>query len=151
MKKQIYILVILSLVLVGIFSIAPVQAEDFSQAQQIIAQNVPCNQLNSTQLSEIGDYYIEQIHPGEQHEYMDAMMGGEGSQSLEQMHIAMAYRFYCEGDTDYSGYGMMGMMFGYGNNSLYQNQSNNTLEMLLGIFIATVIILIAILLIKDKK
>ena len=52
---------------------------------------------------------MEQMHPGEQHELMDKMMGGEGSESLRQAHIFMARRWYCG---DAVGMGMMGMMMG---------------------------------------
>ena len=55
---------------------------------------------------------MEQMHPGEAHELMDEMMGGEGSDSLKQMHIQMAKRLYC--NEDVSGMmgsgGMVGMM-----------------------------------------
>jgi hypothetical protein len=82
----------------------------FEQAEAIINAEIPCNSLSEEQLEWIGDYFMEQMHPGEAHEVMDEMMGGEGSESLRQMHIALAKRLYCN---DYSGmaqYGMMGMM-----------------------------------------
>ena len=54
---------------------------------------------------------MEQIHPGEAHELMDNMMGGEGSASLKQVHINMAKRLYCnEESAGMMGNGMMGMM-----------------------------------------
>ena len=92
--------------------------ESFAAAQALIAQQVPCDNLSQEQLEGIGDYYMEQMHPGVAHEAMDAMMGGEGSESLKQMHIAMAERFYCGdyGSANARGYGMMGggMMDGDG-------------------------------------
>jgi len=60
--------------------------------------------LTEEQLEAIGDYYMEQMHPGEAHELMDKMMGGEGSESLRQMHVTMAKRLYCNEDAG----GMMG-------------------------------------------
>src|SRR3989344_9516564 len=56
---------------------------------------------------------MEQMHPGEAHEMMDQMMGGEGSESLRQVHINMAKRLYCnEGVGGMMGGGMMNMMMG---------------------------------------
>lgn len=79
--------------------------EDFARAEEIIEQRTSCDNLTQDQLALLGDYYMEQMHPGEEHEYMDQMMGGEGSESLEQMHINMARSFYCG---EHEAYGMMG-------------------------------------------
>ena len=61
---------------------------------------------------------MEQMHPGEQHEQMDEMMGGDGSETLKGMHINMAKSFYCgEHEAMSSGMmssGMMNMMMGQG-------------------------------------
>ena len=83
----------------------------FDDAEKIIASKVPCSQLSDEQLESIGDYYMEQMHPGEAHELMDEQMGGEGSESLNQMHISMARSFYC-GEKNYMSSGMMNMMMG---------------------------------------
>ena len=56
---------------------------------------------------------MEQMHPGEAHETMDEMMGGEGSESLKQIHINMARFFYC-GESGAMSSGMMNMMMGRG-------------------------------------
>jgi uncharacterized membrane protein len=92
--------------------------EDFAQAEEIIMQKTQCSQLTNKQLELIGDYYMGQIHPGEAHEVMDEMMGGEGSESLRLMHIAMAKRLYCDDFSGMAQYGMMGMM-GYPTNGQY--------------------------------
>ncbi|PIN73676.1 hypothetical protein COV20_05640 [Candidatus Woesearchaeota archaeon CG10_big_fil_rev_8_21_14_0_10_45_16] len=88
--------------------------EDFTQAAGLIDSKVSCDDLSEDQLEMIGDYYMEQLHPGVAHEYMDAMMGGEGSESLKQVHLSMARRFYC-GESQ--GYGMMG---GYSSGMMYR-------------------------------
>ena len=93
------------------------EEHDFAQAKQIINSGVSCSELTDEQLEEIGDYYMEQMHPGEAHEIMDNMMGGEGSESLKQVHITMARRLYCN-ENAYIGSGMMqsgGMMSMMGN------------------------------------
>lgn len=81
---------------------------DFAKAEEIIKSNASCSQLTEEQLELIGDYYMEQMHPGDAHEIMDERMGGEGSETLRQMHINMAIRFYCN---EYSN-SMMGTMMG---------------------------------------
>ncbi len=90
--------------------------DTFQEAKDIIKSKIPCSELTEEQLEHLGDYYMEQMHPGEAHELMDKMMGGEGSESLKQMHIQMAKRLYC--DEDVGGMmgsgGMMGMMMGGG-------------------------------------
>ncbi len=81
---------------------------DFAEAKKIIDSNAQCSSLTEGQLEHIGNYYMEQMHPGEQHEIMDKMMGGEGSESLRQMHISIAKRVYCNDVSGASSYGMMG-------------------------------------------
>jgi len=107
MKKLIVIVAI-------ILSISAVLAHSgHGDAKQIVDSGIPCSELDDNELEEIGDYFMEQMHPGESHELMDEMMGGEGSESLRQMHIAMARRIYCK-ENIAVGYGMMrtGMMGG---------------------------------------
>lgn len=116
MKK---LLLIMSLALMLGAGLASAHEHNFTEAKQLIDSNTPCSQLTNEQLELIGDYYMEQMHPGEQHELMDNMMGGEGSEYLKQVHINMAKRLYCK-ENVYVGYGMMNsgmmpMMFGGGN------------------------------------
>ncbi|MEK6835939.1 MAG: hypothetical protein AABX55_02855 [Nanoarchaeota archaeon] len=149
MKK---ILIIFSLL---ILLISLVNAdEDFTEAKRVIDSGVNCNELGDEQFELIGDYYMEQMHPGESHELMDQMMGGEGSDSLKLMHINMAKRLYCNEDV-YVGYasimgsgmGMMNMMYGRD----YYSGINNLLLTLLLIGLIVLVILGIIKLLKDKK
>ncbi len=98
-------ILIFGIILLFGISFAYAQADEFEAAKAIIDSNAACSSLTEAQLEMIGDYYMEQMHPGEAHELMDKMHGGEGSESLEAMHIAMAKSIYC-GETT----GMMGMM-----------------------------------------
>lgn len=97
-------------------------ADSIAQGKALVESKASCDNLSEAQLESIGEYYMEQMHPGKQHEYMDSMMGGEGSESLRSAHMQMAQVLYC-GKTDTQltyggmmGMGMMGggMMGGYG-------------------------------------
>jgi len=102
MKKSIILFFVALLVPFAVFA----EEHNFTEAKRLIDSGISCDKLTDGQLEEMGDYYMGQMHPGEQHELMDKMMGGEGSESLKQMHIQMAKRIYCNEDVG----GMMGMM-----------------------------------------
>lgn len=112
--------------LILIISIASAysHAEDFAEAKQIIDAKTPCSKLAESQLEVLGDYFMEQMHPGEVHEAMDKMMGGEGSESLRQVHIAIAKRIYCNDASGMANYGMTGMMKGGMTNMMSTNMMN---------------------------
>jgi len=66
-----------------------------------------CNRLTDTDFERIGDAWMEELHPGDAHIQMDTMMGGEGSESLRQMHIRMGKNYLgCSGGNNI-GMGMM--------------------------------------------
>ncbi len=91
---------------------------NFAEAERLIDSGIACSKLSDEQLEAIGEFYMEQMHPGEAHEIMDNMMGGEGSESLKQVHINMAKRLYCN-ENIYVGYGMMsGSMMGMMNTGM---------------------------------
>jgi len=128
MRKIFFVMIV---VLLTNISLVYAQEHNFAETKQLIDSGISCDKLSDEQLEAMGDYYMEQIHPGEAHELMDNMMGGEGSESLKQVHINMAKRLYCNGDV-YIGYGMMGsggmmnmmsrgMMGGYPANYDYSN------------------------------
>lgn len=97
-------------VLVSIF-VGAHGEETFAEAEELIDSKISCDDLSDDQLAVIGDFYMEQMHPGEAHEVMDEAMGGEGSESLRQMHINMARSFYC-GEHGVMTSGMMDTMMG---------------------------------------
>ena len=106
MKKTILILAIF---LLSIITVVAQRSHDseIEEGKKLVESKISCDKLSNEQLESIGDYYMEQMHPGEAHGIMDNMMGGEGSASLKQVHINMAKRLYCN-DNVYIGYGMMG-------------------------------------------
>ena len=110
-----FLILILSSTYVSAHSSHP-EHDSFEQAEATINAEIPCDKLSEDQLEMIGDYYMEKMHPGEAHELMDDMMGGENSSTLKQMHIQMAKRLYCNDDSSATmgmmGGSMMNMMMG---------------------------------------
>ena len=106
MKKIILIFVILLL------SIALVLANgghkmEIEEGKRLVQSQISCDKLTDDQLEAIGEYYMEQMHPGESHELMHKMMGiEEGTQYHKQFHVNIAQTIYCGSRT--TGYGMMG-------------------------------------------
>ncbi len=109
--KNIFGILIAALLLLSISPVLANEEETFAAAEEIIKQKASCNTLTEDQLEILGDYYMEQMHPGELHEIMDERMGGEGSGSLRQVHINLARSFYC-GEQGMMSAGMMSMMMG---------------------------------------
>lgn len=89
MKKMILILAIFLLGIAAVFAQESHDSE-IVEGKKLVESKISCDRLINEQLEAIGDYYMEQMHPGESHEIMDNMMGGEGSESLKQVHINMA-------------------------------------------------------------
>ena len=160
MQKKLIVL-IATLLLINIGLISAHSEETFLQAEKIIKQKIPCENLTQEQLEILGDYYMEQMHPGELHETLDERMGGEGSESLRQVHINMGLAFYC-GERGAMPSGMMNMMMGrsgYGNmmyggmmGNYYSNGRNNTNNIfiwLFNIFLIIGLVLLIIWLIKQ--
>ncbi len=105
---------ILSMVTICILLISPFvlangdHENEIEEGRTLIESKVSCDTLTDEQLELIGEYYMEQMHPGEEHESMDKMMGGEGSESLRSMHIQMGKSMYCGEGMMHGGMMMMG-------------------------------------------
>lgn len=108
-----------------------VQPEDAMQANSVDAvladilktqsvttvQKLNISKISDDEWERLGDAAMELQHPGKAHEMMDQMMGGEGSESLRQVHINMGKAYLGYGQN--YGYGMMGgnMMGNWNNNT----------------------------------
>ncbi len=163
MKKLLSIIVMVALV--ASFALA---ADEFDQARSLIQSKTPCNSLTESQLEEIGDYYMEQMHPGEYHVALEERLGGEGSATLKQAHLNIARMMYC-GDAPNAmmmgtmsammgrsgGYGMMnnygygyGMMGNYGG---FYSVWMNLFMLIVGILVIVALVLLIAWLIKQIK
>ncbi len=109
MRKYTITLVLTVLVL-SFFSTAVLAHEGMNMTyiKQLIDSGVSCSELSDEQLEESGEYYMEQMHPGEAHELMHKAMGiEEGTESHEKFHVNLAKTIYC-------GESNQGMMGGFG-------------------------------------
>ena len=86
----------------------------------LTVQELDLSSVSDDEWERLGDAVMELQHPGEAHEVMDRMMGGEGSESLRLMHINMGQAYLGYGSSNY-GVGMMmgGSMMEYGSNSSF--------------------------------
>lgn len=104
----------------------------------MVSQNVnnisqlDCNKATDQELEELGDAVMDKMMNNEQlHEQMDNMMGGEGSASLQQMHVAMGKGWLNCGGSQMVMMPMMQMMGMMGQG--YFNSSNSQLPLTLSI------------------
>src|SRR3989344_2461611 len=108
MKKE--LLVISLILLLSLSLVSAISQQEIDEAKSLIDSKVSCDNLENEQLEIIGEYYMEQMHPGESHKLMHKMMGlKEGSKIEEQFHTNMAKTIYC-GEGGMMGGGMMNMM-----------------------------------------
>ncbi len=97
--------------LLSLSFVSGITEQELSEAKSIIDSKVDCKSLSNSQLEIIGEYYMEQMHPGESHKLMHKMMGlEEGSEAEEQFHINIAKQMYCGESGMMGSGGMMGMM-----------------------------------------
>lgn len=85
-------------------------------------KEINCEEVSDEDFERIGDGVMESIHPGEAHDAMDEMMGGEGSESLELAHINMGRSYLNCQEITRTGFGMM-----RGN---YDNQKGGGINMM---------------------
>jgi len=99
MGKIIFVIAIILLLNLNLAN-AHITQQEINEVKSLINSKVSCKSLSNSQLEIMGEYYMEQMHPGESHELMHQMMGlKEGSEAEEQFHIDMAKMIYC-GETN---------------------------------------------------
>lgn len=115
-NKKILVLVTILLYITTNLASAITQQE-IKEAKQLIDAKTSCNSLSDDQLEVIGEYLMEQMHPGDSHEFMHKMMGlQEGSRDEEQFHINLAKAMYCGDNSNtasFSGMMRMSKMMGF--------------------------------------
>lgn len=84
-----------------------------------------CDEVSDNDFERVGEAVMETMHPEDEHEAMDEMMGGEGSDSLEQAHINMGKNYLRCQDESIRGFGMMGRNFNNMPMARRYTQSNN--------------------------
>ena len=143
------IILLLSIGLAG-----AITQQEAAEAKSLIDSKIACDKLADNQLEIIGEYYMEQMHPGEAHNATHEVMGiEEGSAAEMQFHINLARTMYC-GDSGMMGSGsMMGMMNMSGMMGNYQNYGTGwvTLSVLSTVLIIGLIILVYLAIIKLGK
>ena len=71
------------------------------------------DKVSDASLEKLGEAVMSfQIPDPREHEWMDKMMGGEGSQSLSNMHKLLGYRYLANGSTDFGSLMMGSGSFG---------------------------------------
>lgn len=123
---------------------------DIDQGKQLIDSKADCSDLTKDQLESIGEYIMEQMHPGEAHEQMDKIMGlEEGTKEHKEFHASLALSMYCQGGNMMGYNNMMGYgMMGYNSWGIY---SFLYLLLLIGLIILVYIWIVKLLKSKSKK
>jgi hypothetical protein len=135
--------ILIPLLVLGVFllNVSLVSADGnhqqaFEEGKKLVESNADCSELTDEQLEAIGEYFMEQMHSGEQHNAMHEMMGiEEGTEYHEQFHVNIAKMMYCgEGGMMGSG-GMMGMMNMMGGDTVSgQATQTNMMQAMMGTF-----------------
>ena len=108
-------------------------------------------------LVELGEAYMGVMIPApKQHQWMDEMMGGEGSESLASMHKYMGYAYLQGGMMGPMGGMMMGMNSSYGGmgaGMMNWGMSNywGIVPWVIGGFLAIAVVVLSVLLARKRE
>lgn len=114
MKKIFFLTILISFFFLFQANFVLANSEDnheseIEEGRELVESKVNCDELNDEQLEAIGEYLMEQMHPGESHEIMHKMMGmEEGTEYHKQFHVNMAQMMYCGKNTMMGSMEMMG-------------------------------------------
>lgn len=81
-------------VLVMVAAVSAHQAEEFTEAENIVRAGVPCSQMTVDQMAQVGEYYSEHMTPETRERFMDRHRV-EDSLNSRQAHVEIAEEFYC--------------------------------------------------------
>jgi len=94
-----------------------VMLQEIRESQEIGEnERIDPDKVSDEQLEELGEAVMNIMHPDpKEHEWMDNMMGGEGSSTLSAMHKIMGYNYLKDSDGGIMGRGAIGPgMMGWG-------------------------------------
>lgn len=107
---MVFVILLLSVVLVSASGDHQVAIKE---GKKLVESKVKCENLTDKQLESIGEYLMEQMHPGEVHETMHKRMGlEEGTETHKQFHVNIARNMYCNQTGMMGGNMMNGNMMG---------------------------------------
>lgn len=126
MKKIIPSILVFFMIVVALFASAEsMNLDKIEEGKRLARSQARCEDMNEGQLEAIGEYLMEQMHPGSAHEAAHRMMGlEEGTLEHEKFHVNLTKSMYCgAGD-----WGMLGVvktdLFDISMMKNYLNQQN---------------------------
>ena len=88
------------IMVISALSVVAHEDDNLSEAahgKELIDSGIACDKLSADQLELMGEYYMDQMHPGNEHELMNDIMKAKlGESGEEQMHVNMAKAIYCK-------------------------------------------------------
>ncbi len=160
MRKLIFVISFISLLFVSV--VLSHGHESTRTLDQIVANmltgqgvssinQIDCSKVSVLDFEDLGNTIMERmVGNHELHEQMDEMMGGEGSESLRQMHIVMGKNWVgCGNDSAMMNNNMMLMMMGNYYPGYYTSYNTVLIFGVIGwiLFLASIVIFV----LKPKK